>query len=270
MVVVGKKSAPSRISSDEGVVGEWRAVGVKQMVVVTEKATRGGECLMGGGGGRKCDGGWWVANRGWWVSNEGCGGQKSDGCGGLNEVSNGGWWWPKKSPSVSHFERGRGGVCREEDVGGQQNPSVSHSSARRVVRIERWWWCQTDGGGGQKSPSVLHLNEEGVVVGKRAPPSRVRATIPPPLHRVGSVALATLAVVVVWVERDSRCHNGKGDPLRHVAPAQVSSKGGVCGGRDSPPSRVSSEGWPRGVSGGRDSLPSLEMRGMVGNCWSAG
>jgi len=95
----------------------------------------------------------------------------------------GGWWWPKKSPSVSHFERGRGGVCREEDVGGQQNPSVSHSSARRVVRIERWWWCQTDGGGGQKSPSVLHLNEEGVVVGKRAPPSRVRATIPPPPSR---------------------------------------------------------------------------------------
>ena len=34
---------PSRISSDEGVVGEWRAVGVKQMVVVAEKATRGGE-----------------------------------------------------------------------------------------------------------------------------------------------------------------------------------------------------------------------------------
>ena len=117
------------------------------------------------------------------MSNEGCGGQKSDGCGGLNEVSNGGWWWPKKSPSVSHFERGRGGVCREEDVGGQQNPSVSHSSARRVVRIERWWWCQTDSGGGKKSPSVLHLNEEGVVVGKRAPPSRVRATIPPPPSR---------------------------------------------------------------------------------------
>jgi len=58
MVVVGeKKGPPSRISSDEGVVGEWRAVGVKQMVVVAEKATRGGECLMGGGGGRKCDGG---------------------------------------------------------------------------------------------------------------------------------------------------------------------------------------------------------------------
>ena len=89
-------------------------------------------------------------------------------------------------------------MCREEDVGGQQNPSVSHSSAGGVVRIERWWWCQTDGGGGQKSPSILHLNEEGVVAGKRAPPSRVRATIPPPLHRVGSVALATLAVVVVW------------------------------------------------------------------------
>jgi len=42
---------PSRISSDEGMVGEWRAVGVKQMVVVAEKAMRGGECLMGGGGG---------------------------------------------------------------------------------------------------------------------------------------------------------------------------------------------------------------------------
>ena len=124
-----------------------------------------------------------MANRGWWVSNEGCGGQKSDGCGGLNKVSNGGWWWPKKSPSVSHFERGRGGVCREEDVGGQQNPSVSHSSAGGVVCIERWWWCQTDGGGGQKSPSVLHLNEEGVVVGKRAPLSHVRATIPPPPSR---------------------------------------------------------------------------------------
>ena len=74
---------PSRISSDEGVVGEWRAVGVKQMVVVTEKAMRGGECLMGGGGGRKCDGGmvggkqrvvgvkrrvWWPKKRWvWWV-----------------------------------------------------------------------------------------------------------------------------------------------------------------------------------------------------------
>jgi len=229
MVVVGEKSAPSRISSDEGVVGEWRAVGVKQMVVVTEKATRGGECLMGGGG-RKSDGGvvgvkrrvWWPKKRRvWWVKR----GVKRRVVVGNKHLpsqilsdGSGGWWWPKKSPSVSHFERGRGGMCREEDVGGQQNPSVSHSSAGGVVRVERWWWCQTAGGCGQKSPSVLHLNEEGVVVGKRAPPSRVRATISP-LHRVGSVALAMLAVVVLWVERDSRCRNGKGDPLRHVAPA---------------------------------------------------
>ena len=100
-------------------------------------------------------------------------------------------------------------MCREEDVGGQQNPSVSHSSAGGVVHVERWWWCQMASGCGQKSPSVLHLNEEGVVVGKRAPPSRVRATISP-LHRIDSVALATLAVV--WVKRDSCCriHDGKG------------------------------------------------------------
>ena len=49
----------------------------------------------------------------------------------------GGWWWPKKNPSISHFERGRGGVCREEGVGGQQNASVSHSSAGGVVHVER-------------------------------------------------------------------------------------------------------------------------------------
>ena len=121
---------PSRISSNEGVAGEWRAVGVKQMVVVAEKATRGGECLMGGGG-RKCDGGvvgvkqrvWWPKKRWvWWVKR-----------GVKRRVV-----VAKKSPSVSHFERGRGGVCREEDVGGQQNPSVSHSSAGGVVRVERW------------------------------------------------------------------------------------------------------------------------------------
>jgi len=54
--------------------------------------------------------------------------------------------------------------------------------------VSRWWWCQTDGSGGQKSPSVLLLNEEGVVVGKRAPPSRVRAKIPPSPSRWFSCA----------------------------------------------------------------------------------
>jgi len=68
----------------------------------------------------------------------------------------------------------------------------------------------------KKSPSVLHLNEEGVVVGKRSPPSCIQAMISPPLHRVGSVALVTLGVVVVWVERGLCCHNGKGDPLLHI------------------------------------------------------
>ena len=154
MVVVGKKSAPSRISSDEGVVGEWRAVGVKQMVVVTEKATRGGECLMGGGGGQKCDGGvvgvkrrvwwpkkqwvWWVK---WGVKQRVLVGNKHLPSQILSDGS-GGWWWPKKSPSVSHFEWGRGGVCWEEDVGGQQNPSILHLSAsayREVVVVSNRW-----------------------------------------------------------------------------------------------------------------------------------
>ena len=60
-----------------------------------------------------------------------------------------------------------------EGVGGQQNPSVLHSSAGGVVRVERWWWCQTEGqkkplrlafergrGGGQKIPSILRSSHD--------------------------------------------------------------------------------------------------------------
>jgi len=83
----------------------------------------------------------------------------------------------KKAPPF-RISSEEGVVCAERRmlVGNKTPPS----HIRAPVHIERWWWCQTDGSGGQKSPSVLHLNEEGVVVGKRAPPSCIRAMIPPP------------------------------------------------------------------------------------------
>jgi len=62
------------------------------------------------------------------------------------------------------------------------------------------WCCCV---GGQKSASASHLNEGGVVVSKTSHRLAFEPRFPPPL-----VALAT----VVWVEGDSCCHDGKGDP----------------------------------------------------------